>query len=113
MWRWYTTDDKRKAAAVGLLIAIIGLAAVALGPIIAGSVMIMFSRRSLEGWFELEDALKILTDLWRQPGDPSAAFGADRLHPVLFWMLSVVMMIMILVGYLWFARMAYQLFGPT
>ena len=55
MWRWYTTEDKRKAAAVGLLIAIIGLSAVASGPIIAGSVMIMFNRRSLAGWFELEE----------------------------------------------------------
>ena len=75
--------------------------------------MIMFDRRSLAGWFELRNALTILTDLWRQPGDPAAAFGVDRLHPVLFWTLSVVIMIMIVVGYLWFARMAYRLFGPT
>ena len=24
--------------------------------------------------------------LWRQPGEPAAAFGADQLSPVMFWM---------------------------
>jgi len=113
MWRWYTTGDKRKAAVVGLLIAIIGLSAVASGPIIAGSVMIMFRRRSLAGWFELGNALTILTDLWRQPGDPATAFGVDRLQPVLFWILSGAIMTMIVVGYVWFVRTAYRLLAPT
>jgi len=112
MWRWYTAEDKRQAGAVVLLLIAAGLFLVAVGPVFAGSLMIMMGQHSLPTR-ALGRGPAIVADLWRAPGNPEYAFGVARLSPVIFWLLAGVIMIVIAVSYVWFARVAYRMIAPT
>ncbi len=112
MWHWYTTEDKRQAAAVVLLLVVVGLFLVAMGPVLAGSLMIMISQDSLPTLL-LGSGPAVVVDLWRTPGDPALAFGVAHMAPVVFWLLTGVIMLVITVSFVWFARMAYRMIAPT
>ena len=39
MWRWYTAEDRRQAAATGALLLVLGITAVGVAPVIAGLIL--------------------------------------------------------------------------
>lgn len=113
MWRWYTAEDRRQAAAAFLLLTAVGGCVIAAGPVVAGTLMIMFGQHALPTPDDLGRTPEILGRLWTTPGTPAAAFNVARMSAIAFWLIALVIMLGIAVGYLWFARMAYRMVGPT
>ncbi len=113
MWRWYTAEDKRQAVAVGLLIVAVGLSVLALGPVVAGSLIAIASSGSLPGPDDLGRLPDAFRSLWTAPGDPAAGFGLASMSVAGFWVLSGAIMAGLAVAYGWFGRMAYRMIGPT
>jgi hypothetical protein len=113
MWRWYTAADRRQAAAVILLLTMVGPTVVASGPLITGLAMIMAGTGSLGPAGNPGRWPMIITGLWNRPSDPAAVFGADPFSPVIFWLLASVIMVVVLAGYRWCARMAYRMIAST
>lgn len=113
MWRWYTAEDKRQAAAVALLLMACGVILVALGPVVAGALMIMITESTWSPPSYLGKGPEVLAQLWREPGNPAAAFGVAQLSAPAFWVVALMIMVALAVSYIWSARLAYRLMGPT
>jgi type IV secretion system protein VirD4 len=113
MWRWYTAEDRRHAAAVMLLLCVAGVAVLALSPVVAGLLMIMIST----GRPGLADNPRhwptIVADLWLQPANPAAAFGAAAPQPLAFWLVALLSMGVAAMTYGWFMVTAYRAMAPT
>lgn len=113
MWRWYTPEDRRQAAAVWLLLSVVGVLAVLSGPVLVGNLMIMLDQRSMPRVTDFGRIPTIVTQLWTDPSRPAQAFGVSRMDAAVFWTLSVVTMVALGIGFIWFARTAFRLIGPT
>jgi type IV secretory pathway TraG/TraD family ATPase VirD4 len=109
MWRWYTTEDRRQAAALTVLLILFGLMIIAFAPLIVGlAVTALGSGRTVS----TRDWLARITSIWQSPAHPERAFpimiGAGG-----FWFVTLVVIIVLVGAYMWFAVMAYRLIAPT
>lgn len=113
MWRWYTAEDRRHAAAVVLLLGAVGIAVLIASPAVAGLIVMKLSTGSLVPAGNSGHWPTIILDLWRQPGEPAAAFGAAHLPPVTFWFAALLTAGVSAIAYGWFLRTAYRAMAPT
>lgn len=113
MWRWYTAEDRRHAAAVILLLAAVGISILAVSPVLAGLLMIMPSAGRAGPAGNPGQWPEIIADLWRQPANPAAAFGAGPLQTVAFWLVAFLITGVCAVTYGWFMVTAYRAMAPT
>jgi type IV secretion system protein VirD4 len=113
MWRWYTAEDRRQAAAIVLLLGTICASIIGSGPILAGQVMIMTSRGGDGVLAEPRSWPGIAGRLWAEPAQPAAAFGTYSFSAVAFWTCAVLIMIALLIACSWFSVVAYRLLAPT
>jgi len=112
MWRWYTAEDRRQAAAVLLLIATLGAAVIPFLPVLTGLLLITASGGSAGG-LEQGRWPHMVADLWTNPGVPAQAFGVDRLSPGAFWTAAILILAIGAVAYGWVAKIAWRALGPT
>lgn len=112
MWRWYTAEDRRQAAAVLLLIATLGAAVIASLPVLAGLLLITASGGSTRA-LEAARWPHVAVELWANPDAPGAAFGVARLSPGVFWPVAVLLLAAGGVAYGWFAVTGWRVLGPT
>ena len=92
MWRWYTAEDRRQAAGTGAVLILLGVAAVGMGPVVAGLIILTITGGTT-GSAGLGDWPMITISLWRHPSDPAQAFGVDQLSPWGFWCLATLLII--------------------
>lgn len=108
MWRWYTAEDRRQAAALILLFAVGGMFVAALSPMITG---LLLARLSWVGSPIRSPWITSAIRFWQRPSRPDLIFGGSA-EPVLFWAVTALVIIALLVGYGWFAVTAYGLTAP-
>lgn len=113
MWRWYTAEDRRHAAAVILLLLVVGLTVLAVCPVVAGLIVITISNGTTGVAGSPAQWPLIIADLWRQPGEPAAAFGVAHLPPAIFWVVAALIAGIASVAYGWFLVTAYRWMAPT
>ena len=113
MWRWYTAEDRRQAAATGALLLVLGVTAMVLAPVIAGLTIVTLTAGDAADTVGLSNWPMITIGLWRHPGEPATAFGVDHLSPVMFWTVALAMMIITGAAWWVFATHVYQLLAPT
>lgn len=107
MWRWYTAEDRREAAAIVSLLILVGLFIVVCSPLITGVGMIsVHEDRGSRRW------LSVLLAIWRAPGYPGRAFGM-AVNATVFWFFTIMVITVLGGAYLWFAIIAYRLIAPT
>lgn len=97
MWRWYTAGDRRQAAAVVVLLIMIGATIGATAPLLAGLLMGVCPAVDPS-----PDWLGGLLSAWRDPN-----------HPAGFWALTVMLITATSIAYGWFAVTAYRWLAPT
>ena len=111
MWRWYTAEDRRQAAAVGALLFAASAVILCLGPVIAGLLITRLMRS--ESTAGLTNWPTVIIQLVRQPGIPAQAFGVEQLSPVLFWSLSFVLLLSLGLACAHLMKHGFQVLGPT
>lgn len=109
MWRWYTAEDRRQAAAVLLLLIVLGLTVLAGSPVVAGLIV----SGDTAGFRDPGRWPLIVARLWRQPGAPATAFGVAKLSPLIFWLVAVTVILVVGLAYGWFVVVAHRLIAPT
>ena len=112
MWRWYTAEDRRQAAATGAIMILLGIAAIATTPVIAGLILLTLTDASPPA-AGLADWPTISIDLWHHPAAPAHAFGADHLSPWGFWTAAATLAIGTGAAYAYLVKHAYRLVAPT
>lgn len=112
MWRWYTTEDRRQAAAAVALITAVGVMVLVAAPVLAGLGLLAILTGPLGPAGNPGRWPIIVSKLWTRPDDPAGAFGVAAMPPAVFWLAAVVIMI-VTAGYGWFARTAYRMIAPT
>lgn len=111
MWRWYTAEDRRQAAATFAFIVLLGVTVVCMAPVIAGLIIIALT--GIDPDLGLASWPKISIGLWHRPGDPANAFGVEHLSPWGYWALAVVLIIGTGAAYGLLVKHAYRLVAPT
>jgi len=112
MWRWYTAEDRRQAAALVLVLMVCGACVVASGPVLVGTALL--ARRHLTG-SRSPDLTGWPSVSWRllgTPSDPGAAFDQPGALGNGFWLLSVLTVLALASAYGWFGVQAYRLVAP-
>src|SRR4051794_31283357 len=104
MWRWYTAEDRRQAAAALLLLTVMGLTVLTASPVVAGLIV----SGDTAGFRDPGRWPAIAGGLWRRPGEPAAAFGVTKLTPLIFWLAAVTVTLGAAVAYGWFVVVAYH-----
>ena len=111
MWPWYTAQDRRQAAATGAIMVLLGLAAIAMTPVIAGLILLTLTGAGPAAGLAAWPTISI--DLWHHPTAPAHAFGADHLSPWGFWTVAAILAIGTGAAYGYFVKHAYRLVAPT
>ncbi|GAA3612631.1 type IV secretory system conjugative DNA transfer family protein [Microlunatus ginsengisoli] len=111
MWAWYTADDKRSATAIAALIVAMIITAEAAVPVAGGMVAMLLTGGGLitspPGRWPA-----IIAGVLADPADPAHAFGA--VFPVwLYWTVTVLLGVGVLVAGCWAGRVFYRLTAPT
>lgn len=91
MWRWYTAEDRRQAAAIGALLLTASGVILCLGPVVAGLLIARLT--GSESTAAITSWATIVARLAQHPSTPAQAFGVERLSPALFWSVSVVLLL--------------------
>ena len=110
MWRWYTAEDRRQAAALVLALMVCGLFVLSAGPVIAGYALLHFA--SSPSLVPLTDWPSVVPRLARTLADPGAAFGRQGALGAGYWWLSALATSALAVGFGWFAAQAYRMTAP-
>lgn len=112
MWRWYTAEDRRQAAAVtALLVAVTGLV-LGLGLVLTGLIVTSLGRG--DAAVGLREWPAILVRLGRQPAAPGEAFGAGgRLSPVVYWAVAVLVSLLLGWACSHLLRHGFRVLAPT
>jgi type IV secretory pathway TraG/TraD family ATPase VirD4 len=109
MWRWYTAEDRRQAAALTVLLILFGFMIVACAPAITGLGAMTLGRQETDlrqSW------LTMIAEVWRDPANPGRAF-AISVGAGGFWLVTFVVITVLIGAYWWFTVMAYRLAAPT
>jgi hypothetical protein len=113
MWRWYTAEDRRQAAAVAAL-ALAGVVAVeALVLVVAGPVAAALAGDGLEPPGRPAQWPRIVATLLADPRTPADAFPSTGFPTWLYWTVAVTVGLGGLVAGGWLAVTFYRLAAPT
>lgn len=112
MWRWYTAEDRRQAAALVLLLVVCGACVVASGPVIVGTALLASRKPTLQPNPDLTAWPSVAWRLLAAPSDPGAAFGQPGALGIGFWLLAVLTVLALAGAYGWFGVHAYRLMAP-
>lgn len=110
MWRWYTAEDRRQAAAIVLALVVCGCVVVSAGPVLAGFALLRLA--SSPSWIAMSDWPTVLSHLARNTADPGAAFGQPGALGTGYRLASALVAAALAVGFGWFAAQAYRMLAP-
>ena len=114
MWRWYTADDRRNAVAICAVLAVLGLAAVAVAPISTGAMLTAVAGGDPATAAPLRRWADILAQLVQHPGDPGLAFSIPgEFGAVVFWLITAVLVVLAVVGLVPVSVVLYRATAPT
>lgn len=112
MWRWYTADDRRQVAAVTALLVTVSGVVLGLGLVLTGLLLTSLLSRD-EAPVGLGDWPTVLVRLGRHPAAPGEAFGAERLSPIGYWIVAVLVSLLLGWACSHLMRHGFRVLAPT